>query len=826
MALTGKAGGNVALLVRAMSQHLPRMSNTLTPAPLRATGANWWVRPDGLGARPIQNGTSYANAWGRFVDIAWASIDPGDKLWVCGTFFNDTLFVLSTSGAKQGTLVNPIEIRLDYATDPGIIYACRKVLTTEWIGPNGNNEYYLPDMESPHLMIFENRSRIIGPGTTSRQRARILTTDLATNKVTMIRERPIFTGMETIIPKDGKILPAPLERYTKYWLINTGILPVDNEAQFATSLANAMAGIAINLTSAPTGNWFIFLSRPDTHQDPVPGSLTPGTYSWDGINKRVYYRPTADDLSNQDVHISFDRNITDGACIYLDGMTHWHIHGGGEYGGLFGKAPKGILGMSHLNAVYALNCTAIKVDGVKIAGCRSGVLINGGSGHISRNNEISDAGHHGTGGEGVTTSEPALISERNYIHDVAQKHDFGDGQGSVLNPLSANSVHRRNFLQRVGRNHDFLNNGCIVFDSSMGVNAYRNLLDDCIGECFEIGSGPDGAIDDAKVYSNIVTRHNRRLSYANDTRTRNAWMFMQCAGGNDNIQNVSARGNLVCNSRFQQDSRVVGIENYGLVNLRIANSTATLNAIDIRFNAFANIESGKMYVINKMAGTTTAPTPVFTADFNLYSSITELYASTVGPVNYTPAQLATYKTATGNDVNTVYLPGTGAVSWEPPSREMIEFIRQDDEYDTLSDPVMTLNPFLQDIELVGAGLPMPSALPQWHIEPHETEVRSPFVPIPMAAGHQRQRRVTTGHTRTMNVSMVLTKAQYDVFVDWYEHTLRAGEYHFVAHVHKLGIGLEWRDAFIVEKQETAMPRGHWRIEMTLYMPGTAGNEPL
>jgi hypothetical protein len=47
-------------------------------------GVSWYVRPSG-GSYGNEDGTSYDNAWDGFSNIVWASIQPGDTLYVAGT---------------------------------------------------------------------------------------------------------------------------------------------------------------------------------------------------------------------------------------------------------------------------------------------------------------------------------------------------------------------------------------------------------------------------------------------------------------------------------------------------------------------------------------------------------------------------------------------------------------------------------------------------------------------------------------------------------------------------------------------------------------------
>ncbi len=76
--------------------------------------ATWYVRPAGFNYGS-GNGTSLHNAWSGFTHINWASINPGDTLYMAGTF-NEMLTV-----PKSGSSGGLITVRGDLANNPGII---------------------------------------------------------------------------------------------------------------------------------------------------------------------------------------------------------------------------------------------------------------------------------------------------------------------------------------------------------------------------------------------------------------------------------------------------------------------------------------------------------------------------------------------------------------------------------------------------------------------------------------------------------------------------------------------------------------------------------
>jgi hypothetical protein len=70
-----------------------------------ADAANWYVRPDGT-AYGTGSGTSWTNAFSGFSAIAWASVSPGDTIWVAGGTHRQSLVP-----GKSGTSASPIAIR-------------------------------------------------------------------------------------------------------------------------------------------------------------------------------------------------------------------------------------------------------------------------------------------------------------------------------------------------------------------------------------------------------------------------------------------------------------------------------------------------------------------------------------------------------------------------------------------------------------------------------------------------------------------------------------------------------------------------------------------
>lgn len=81
--------------------------------------ATWYVRPNTTHSG-TRNGTSYATAWGGWLEIVWGAggVTAGDELYVCGAHtYNAGISV----GAHGGTTVSRTTIRGDFAADPGRI---------------------------------------------------------------------------------------------------------------------------------------------------------------------------------------------------------------------------------------------------------------------------------------------------------------------------------------------------------------------------------------------------------------------------------------------------------------------------------------------------------------------------------------------------------------------------------------------------------------------------------------------------------------------------------------------------------------------------------
>jgi len=118
---------------------------------------NWYVRPEG-GDYGLENGTSHADAWDGMQNLVWlgGGINPGDTLWVAGTFDIQT-----SPRGKNGLLVgasgtsgSPITIRGDFAGDPGTIWQVSHVFTSGWTGPDAFGAWQ-------HTGVFGSTGRFV-----------------------------------------------------------------------------------------------------------------------------------------------------------------------------------------------------------------------------------------------------------------------------------------------------------------------------------------------------------------------------------------------------------------------------------------------------------------------------------------------------------------------------------------------------------------------------------------------------------------------------------------------------------------------------------------
>ena len=711
--LLGDPGFDLAPLVAAMRQQLAPMSATpYVPAQPHGLG-NFFVRPD-TSHGATRDGTSYATAWGGAAEIVWASLGANKTLWICGTWVDTSLSVLAGGASGQ-----PFDIRLDHATDPASIWNSTPIDAGDWTASGVNGEYWIgtvggSPIDSAELMLYVDGERSHGCSKTSGNTRNVrlvaepttASFNAGNSSFTFFSlERNFETGDKVLVPTSGDLasLPAPLVRHTQYYAI--ALAP--DTLQFAASPADALAGTYIPITDAGDGEiWKLFHETPAQapYLDPQVGSLQPGQHWWDGVNSRLYWKPPAGVPADYETSLSLDRSVTAGAALYVDARDYVRIWGGGEYGGLFGVAPKGRVGRCHTNAIQFVNCEFGRVDGVEISGCRSGLAYAGGTGHVSRNCRIKDSGWHGVGGESGQNLETNLLHERHWITDVGRRFDWGDMQAVVFNAGNDDSHIRRCLVQRSGRNAANCNHGVFVIDSSSRSHVYRNIVDDCYGSVLEVGAGSDHPDPprtnvDSSFSSNISYRQNRDLGgYGSNQAFKTSVYQFRTQKADSYLARFKAFGNLVAYCRSPSDSAG---EARGLALLRSTKFTdAIIEDVDLRRNAAVLLPlSEAMWNVASLAlQTPTPPHPAFTSDYNLWSAswpflrrqrtgeTTVTYAAdhVVGP------SAGYWSYDSGQDAHSEVAPATDIDLDDAPelSAEMLELLRQDDGWDTLVAPTL------------------------------------------------------------------------------------------------------------------------------------------
>ena len=69
---------------------------------------------------------------------------------------------------------------------------------------------------------------------------------------------------------------------------------------------------------------------------------------------------------------------------------------------------------------------------------------------------------------------------------------------------------------------------------------------------------------------------------------------------------------------------------------------------------------------------------------------------------------------------------------------------------------------------------LPSGLPAWLIDGHQSELQDAYAHVQMRTGHNRVRRVWRNPPEVRSVSMLLEDWQAAIFHAWFENDLQAG----------------------------------------------------
>lgn len=117
-----------------------------------ANAANWYVRPSSNGAN---NGIDWNNAWSTS-SINWASVQPGDTIWLAGGTYASPL-----NPQANGTAQNLIYVKRVLSTD------AVPVSTPGWnssfdsqviIAPSSGNVVYYSTQNTGNYMYFDGRN--------------------------------------------------------------------------------------------------------------------------------------------------------------------------------------------------------------------------------------------------------------------------------------------------------------------------------------------------------------------------------------------------------------------------------------------------------------------------------------------------------------------------------------------------------------------------------------------------------------------------------------------------------------------------------------------
>lgn len=667
----------------------------------------------------VLDGTTYETAWPGLNAIDWALIQPGDTLWVCGTYDDETLNV-QASGAPGAY----VRIRLDYLPDPGRINQAR-IIKTPWTYDAITGEYNTPLFNVTDCALYENETRLVGVNTRSRTRLQVqhANVDYAADTLFFGSIRRIQTGMEIIIGSDfdTRNLVPGLTPDTRYYAIvvssNWEFYSVAN-AQYtiklAASYADALAGVAVDILpfTAPDdfpNTFFLVWVRQFDYPffDQLPGELDSGQYCVDPVARLLYYKPTGGVVGDHTLRISSESFSAIGACIYGVGRSYIKIFGGGEYGGLFPDlpAPVGRVGLAHQNIIEFTGGSDIVVDGLLVDGGRSGVTWIGTLRGTVRNCRIKNIAHHASGGEDLATTEPQQLIERNWISDIGLGHDFGDAQALVTNPGCDGTVYRRNFCQRLGRNTKVTNPAAAVYDSSDDVITFRNWFDDSHGHLVELGAGAVageeafGGCRRPVVACNVITRTGRGYDPATNLIQRVGAFHVTLNGTLDfGVWDVDIFGNLLAFSVIG-DRAPDTLDPCGLVYMRTNNNTTGQCEIRVfQRNAILNV-NGPVFSLQRNTSSTVTPL-LLSSDYNLYAATPEfaqlVLADTVARTvdltdvwdgGHIKGVAAGYWSAdTSHDTHSALAVQAPTDLPVEPTIAQLEYIRRWDDYDTLDRP--------------------------------------------------------------------------------------------------------------------------------------------
>lgn len=639
------------------------------------------------------DGTSLGTPFAGIESVAWWDIEPGDTLWVCGTFVDETVNIQAS-----GTAGAWLKVRLDHPSMPAVIRQATEVNPASWQSePNGEYSIY---MKTPNNMVFEDGERLYGTSVSSRVRTLVTATDVDTDTITFVNPRLCTTGKAVVVPRDfsDARLPAGLEFQTTYYLIVLSFTGTPNfsgnvtyQCKLAASYADALAGTPVDILDAGDGQpWFLWVTQAEyPYYDPIPGSLQPGQFGYDPLTLRLFYKPSSGTPADHVVEVSNDKTTFTGSGLYMLDRSYVRVMGGGEYGGLFGTPCVGRIERCHLNGILVQGGSDVVIDGVEVDGARSAIVFQGTVRAVARNGWYRNLAWHACGAERTTDSEPDMILERNRIGQISRQADFGDAQATVTNPGSHRTHMRRNFVDQNGRNTQALNTGTAVIDSSEDVMIYWNWWHRCQGDVVEVGSGTGGPALRGRVIGNVCTQGNiETLPESEKKQDRPA--FVLCAqSGTLELNPISLElvaGNLVADSNYRTRAGASNVTG-GCFYLRSPNTQP--NAVQAIVRNAVLSPDGAVYSVHRTGVSQLMPVIEY-SDYNLFAATPEFAhfqtGATKSPI-YTGAQIQGAESGAwsfdqGHDLHSELAVRALGDPLAEPTTEMLEFLRDDDHLDS------------------------------------------------------------------------------------------------------------------------------------------------
>lgn len=662
------------------------------------------------------DGLSYNTAWPGLAAVNWSLIQPGDTLWVCGTYTDETLQIL-----RSGVAGAYIKIRFDHPTNPGRIDQGR-VINSAWT--QVGNEWWTPLPAVSECMMYEDDLRLRGVNVRSRCRVQVQHSNInyTDNTIQFPNIRRVLTGHPIDIASDfeADTVPMPLAQNTRYYAIVVSsnwqfysVSVATYVVKLAATYDDAINGIAIDLTGLPPLGpgktdesqrktfFLVFVQQHDwPFFDPLIGELSPGQYAVDVVTQRLWYRPTTGVPTDYVLRLAAETYSTIGASIFGSSVSYIKVLGGGEYGGLFGVLPKGRVGLGHQNIIEFQGGSNVVVDGMLMYGGRSGIAFINTSFGTVRNCRIQECAHHACGGEGlVGTQEPDLLLERNWISEIGNRHEFGDAQALVTNPHCDRAIFRRNFVYGLGQNIKVNNPAGIVLDGSENCSGYLNWFDFCHGKTFELGAGNgEPQVLTNVIFGNVVTRQGQQLPRNENLVQRPGVLHMVLNGLTDpGVRDVKFMGNLVAWTSIGNRAPDT-LDDCGLIYQRSNNNAGFgINELTVgTHNAILGCD-GPVLAAQKNPSASAWPTTV--TNYNIYASVIEFAIKTSAGTflqTWDSSQIRGLSPGywtfdTGNDLDSelAVLDPTDTPRG-PTNAELLALLTKYQEYDTYDQPTEDL----------------------------------------------------------------------------------------------------------------------------------------